>query len=324
VNRQRFAVLGLAVFLSASCSDSSESTADPTLEGIYASVVGPALSGLDQNGVFQLTPAAPVSPQEIREGEARDLAIAYVKTFGPFMRAALEKQHGRPIDFQALVVCGRAFYAETPYEPFPDEVADFGTPLRTVYGSWWIFGFCNERGQLQISEAVPAITRARIVDGQLRDLSGTDQFMRGVPQGWDSPVGLSPERAVVRAATRTARKVKAVPRLIASDLQQGIPQSALWRLELDRAASLVRRGTGEAVEAQTVYVGLKSEVSVKNAADSLIRIPMSNEAVERTVSFPIPRPRADGWTDTEWGTVTVSRRAGLPASLDVADPRGRP
>ncbi len=307
-------------------------SAEPSAEirtGLQAAVVGSAAQALGDDGLFAYSPT-PLAADELTLEEARRIAVLHIRDFARFLRETLEEDRGGPIDTESLELCGRGYYAESPYEPIPDDVPGLTAPLRRVYGSWWIFGVCGPDGELLVSQAVSSRTSYREVDGRLRPqpgiVAGNDFFTVGVPRGWDSPVGLSPERAALRAAEQTGRSVTGMPRLVASDLQQGYPQSALWEIELNQVARLREAVSGEVRHTQKMYLGLKSDLRTEDPPDGVLRVARPGQQDEIVVRYPILKPRElqrPGESPVSGsGLVTVRRRADLPVLFDRAVPEG--
>ncbi|MBI4502880.1 MAG: hypothetical protein HY700_17170 [Gemmatimonadetes bacterium] len=277
---------------------------------LRAAVTGAAASALAISGArFEAIPANKVSPSEISEAAARELAVTFVRQAGPLLRSGLERDHGGPIDISTLSPCGPAYYAETPnHVVIEDNDEGANSIAYTAFGSWWIFGFCGPQGDLQVSEAVAAMTRAKIVSGHLEGLNGMDQFMKGIPAEWDSPVGFSAERAVLRIARRTGRRIAAVPRLVR---RSGfIPQNAIWQLRTEGPVQMTLRGTGSQTASAQLYAWLTRDI-----ADTVVWLPAAGEPREFQMPVPV---QSDGTVVPK--TATISVRDGFATRFDAADP----
>lgn len=214
-----------------------------------------AAAQLDSRGTFVL--AATAAADELPANDAEQLADVYLRHIAPMLKAALELDRGTVIELSQLRRCGQTLYAESAFEPLNDAAPD---QLKRVYGSWWLIGFCGQGGDIEVSVGVSALaTHVRIAssgDLVFGGPQGNEFFSLGVPSGWASPVGESPERAAGRAATRAGRLVTRAPRLLAPDPAVAYPQGALWQVDLDRGIRLRNR-----VEATSrLFSGLGGEI----------------------------------------------------------------
>lgn len=241
------------------------------------------------------------------------------------IRESLEDEHGAAINFAQLRACGRAFYAETPLEP-PDQSAH--KSLHNLFGSKWLIGLCNRYGRLAVSLSVAArATKLRVEEGELHvaNSPGNEFFAMGVPSDWDSPVGVSPERAVALAVA-SGRRVIAVPRLIAASPAEAYPQGALWLLGLDGDARLRETRTGRERITRAVYLGVGVRVGTSpTTSGSQAHVPTDAQPEEVTASYAQPGPvtsptGAPGTLTTV--TVTARRRPEMPIRFERATIEG--
>jgi hypothetical protein len=306
--------------LGAGCGGPGELTEPPPPPPrIQANVTGAAATALGAGGEFVLP--EPQRPDELTGQQARTIAEAWGRTHGPMIQESLEREHGAAINFAGLRACGRALYAESPFEPLDQSVHK---SLDNHFGSKWLIGLCNRHGRLAVSLAVAArATQLRVEDGKLHvaHSAGNEFFAMGVPSDWDSPVGLSPERAVAQAAV-SGRRVVAVPRLIAASPAEAYPQGALWLLELDGDARLRESGTGRERVTPAVYLGVGARVGTSPArAGSEAHVPSDAQPEGVTASYEQPSPgtSATGATPApSTVTVTARRRLEMPIRFERA------
>lgn len=250
---------------------------------VAGSVIGTAAAALGADGLFKLN-GAPVGANELSSTRASSIAEVWGRRYGPMLRSTLEREHGEPIRFDELHSCGRPLYAESPFEAMK------GVPeaLNRHLGPQWLIGLCELDGRLAVSLAVSALaTAVKVVNGDL-DMAGSDGnefFAMGVPGGWDSPVGISPERAVERAA-KSRRMITAVPRLLAASPSEGYPQGARWEVVLDGEAEIVRNTDGRRLSRDRLYIGIGAG-SPRGSATSIAEAPSSVPADSQPEGTPV-------------------------------------
>jgi hypothetical protein len=281
------ACLAVGLLVLAGCSDQGgPAPSDVVDQGDLRTYAAPSVSGLlDRGGLLSsgdLTRAAQQGQAPgalLDERTARVFAEVAAHRFGPMLRGYLERGHGGPIRIAALRVCGRSYFAQSPYQPLADAIA---SPARKQFGSWWIVGLCGATEGTQVSVAVSAFaTDLRIEQGEIRfpNVFGNEFKIVGVPAGWDGAIPVSPERAIVMAGARSGRQVEAVPVLVGPDLRRAYPQAAAWRLSLGRASGPANPQYG----GDALYVGVGGPLvgvpGVDAAAGILAPAPSAAKAV---------------------------------------------
>jgi hypothetical protein len=315
----------ISAFLSA-CSDSrSDAPSAPSRDELQQAVIGDAAAGLDATGHFRLP--ASVSPvKEVTQSQAIALASVYITTAGLSFRRTLEKDRGGPIDIEHLQACGQAVYAATAFEPLGP---DAPPALRRHFGSWWLVAFCGKSGGVEASVAVSALATELTIAGGRIDYGrsdGNEFFPIGTPPGWDSPVGLSPERAVVRMGHRTGRRINQVPRLIAADPRAAYPQGAVWRIQLESRVHLRGRNSGRVLDDGTIYAGLHEDVGTSarmvSDDDRVLRIPAAVQPPDVDYQYPYFPSGVKQAPETKptWRTTPLRRQADVPIKFEPAAP----
>lgn len=314
-NRQSRGALVLTVAaLVVACHDSSLPLTPnrPTVAASF--VTGNAAAHLDARGHFQLPMPAPAWPdEEIDAARAEAIAKIDVRVFDRSIRGWLEKEHGGPIDLDALSVCGPTYYADTPFDVMP---AAAGTVYRVGLGPAWLVSFCDADGVQVLSEAVPALATNIEIKGNLLIWRGGNLggsiISSGVPPGMAIP--LPPEEAVRFAASLTGRRVSEVPQLLRLSWSPfGAPQMTAWRLTLDAPAHVRGANAGTASDETTVYV---SDTYNADRVERLYRARID------TTGLPPDEVRATAVTGPT-GQITkvpLRRRVGIPRALEVITP----
>jgi hypothetical protein len=135
--------------------------------------------------------------------------------------------------------------------------------------------------------AVSALaTDLRVEQGEIRfpSVFGNEFKIVGVPAGWDGPIPISPERAIVMAGARSGRQVEAVPELVGPDLRRAYPQAAAWRLSLGRASGSANpRYAGDAL-----YVGVGGPLVGVPGVDAAAGILAPAPSATRAVRLALP------------------------------------
>ncbi|HEV2149396.1 MAG TPA: hypothetical protein VGR37_18480 [Longimicrobiaceae bacterium] len=268
---KRRAPLGLVVsglaagsLLLSACERAAVSSPEPLHAGDIRNYVTEQLAErIGPDGGFQLPAPLPGARPQITPQRAAELALAYARSFAPYIRGYLEGDHGREIDFDALRVGSPAYYAATAYEPVPD---DAHPGVRNAYGPYYLVYLSSPDGTPVLSVAVAAYTEAWIENGHLwlPPRSGADVFAVGVPRGQGFTMPLSPEQAVRRVGELTGSRAAAVPELLLAD-RDFHPQHARWKVTLDRPVQVLSRANGQARLAREIYVGLRGSLTVPAA-----------------------------------------------------------
>lgn len=311
---QRCLIVAAIAAFGISCTNDNPTLGPRTIDApsVKLSAVTAELARrLDADGhfVFAAPSALGVSPI-IDEGRAKELATIYARQFAPFSIGTLEADRGGPIALATLAVCGRAFYAESPW------ITDGLPPaVQRGFGPRWLVSLCAPDGTSQVNVAVSAHnTHLTVVKGEIRwpvakegDVFGGEFFSMGVPlAARELPV--TPERAVEIAAALTGRRVTELPELIVPAHESGPPQAARWRLTLDLPVTIGAREITIPFDVKVVYVGLTSYVD--KAAEMMV--PLSEE--EQPSRVPVRSPPGVPYPPE----ILVSRRPGMPVRFVVA------
>jgi hypothetical protein len=299
------------------CLGASEDAKPPELTPhLMASLVtGAAAANLDASGHFRLQGPSGAGPRQLSRREAEALAAIWPVQFGPWIQPALEKEHGGPITFSDLRVCGKALYAGSPFEPIDLAVAEpTAAPAQRVFGPWWLATLCNVSGVPELSLGISAYaTDITIKDGRMvLPVIGGEWFSpEGIPLGAEDDFILSPERAAERVATKTSHKIREVPQLIVPLRRQGFPNHPHWRLLLDTKAAVQTETNKQGRAEDHLYIGRRP-----TDRSNTLAVAAPSQPEEVTVSYlanvkigALPGP-------IEYKQIHVRRVPDLPIAFD--------
>jgi hypothetical protein len=221
--------------------------------------VVPSLAAqLTPEGRFPATAPEPQPYPQITAEEAREIALAWARIFGPYNRPYLEKGHGRAIDFAALEPVSPVWYAAAVYEPVEPELHH---GYRNAFGPHYLL-YLGQSGEPVLSMSVAAHTGVRVENGELvyPFESGNDVLAFGARHGQGFGFPVSPEQAVRIASIATGRRAAGAPVLL-NPSREYHPPHARWRVTLERPV-VARTASGRRVETREFFVGLRGEVVV--------------------------------------------------------------
>lgn len=201
------------------------------------------------NGQFVLPGG---SSTELNEAQAKQLSVVFAHTFGRWLAVQWSLDHGKDVDVDALVACGRAFYARSAFDE-----KSFGATsasVRTLFDAKWLVTLCGAGGQPEVSVAVSADAKSlQIVDGHIRGLESGEFNALGIPP-YVREVPPAPEGVAAVVAHATSRHIGAVPELVLPPAPYP-PQLAKWRLVVDQPISARAAEAAAAVSTSELYYG---------------------------------------------------------------------
>ncbi|HEX8211603.1 MAG TPA: hypothetical protein VF584_15630 [Longimicrobium sp.] len=275
-------------------------------------VAGDAARNLGSEGRFTLAAAAsPTGVPIITAERAGELALANVRTFAPSFLGGWEQDRGASIDVRSLRIDSRIFYAETPYDIFPE---GYHPAYRRSFGPYYLVRLVSGSTPVLLVAVSAYSTDVRVEKNGKLSLPavGGDEFFElaisSVPNAGFQPI--QPEEAVERVGRLTGGRTEEVPELILRGVREH-PATALWKVSLDRAVPLKEAKGDRRVSARTLYVGPGGTLFVPAAST-----PRSDRGVFR--SDPSGRTSAKAVAE-------VRVRSGRIAAFDevVIDPAGR-
>jgi hypothetical protein len=274
-------------------------TTPPTVDAF----VTPQLAGsLDADGHFPLPAPDPSWGPQISPARASELAVAYVRTFGPYLRSFLERGHGAVLNFDSLQPA-RLYYAVSPYAP-PTTAIHPGS--RKGLGPYYLVHLISG-GQYAVTVAVSSLsTDITIAGGRLRYplKTGNDFLAVGTAVGGGEQRPMSPEQAVQLVSRITGLPAAAAPVLILRG-RPFEPQSARWEVSLERPAVFRGAESGRQVNTSTIYVDDQGNLNLPSLAQ-----PSGLSAVLAT-------------SDTGHVTTIVSLTGQIPVGFERAQFVGR-
>jgi hypothetical protein len=229
----------------------SEPAARPSISQY---LTGEAAHALLPNGELRLAPGeSPDGTPIITASRAIELANAYVRTYGYSFKPMWERQRGGRINLATIAAAPRAYFAQTPYGPFPE---GFHPAFKRWYGPWYHITLTSG-GLPVVQMAVSAYLTDYKVDETgrlvLPILSGNDFVHIGISSESDGFAPLGPEEAVARVAEASGARIDRAPELVRRGGFSS-PLFAAWQLGLDRSASLGVTPNGR--ETRVLFVGL--------------------------------------------------------------------
>lgn len=257
-HRLRGLVIGSAIVaLLAGCDQPDLRVAGPAAVPPRLSqyVTDDAAAGINGQGLFSLgQPAATGDHPIITPERAGELALAYVRSFGPSLRSVWEEERGAPINLATLRVASRVLYAGTPYGSFP---AGYHPAFQRGFGPYYLVPLTSgAEPVLLISVAAYAtqttVDRRGFVQRPVQ--RGNEFVSRGLPVDTARFRLVSPEEAVAFVAETTGARIARTPELVRVGMPYA-PASAVWKLTLDREIA-VKAGQNRAPSrVSEVYVG---------------------------------------------------------------------
>jgi hypothetical protein len=254
---------------------------------IHRFVTGQAAGTLGPDGRFTLAaPSAPGDRPIISAERAGELALASVRTWGPSLRQAWEREAGRSIDLSTLRVDSRILFARTPYGRFPD---GYHPAFARTYGPYYLVTLYSGSDPVLLISVAAYNEEARIDEkGLVRRpvQSGAEFFSMGVPVATGEFQITSPEAAVEEVGRATGARVTATPELVRLGMPYA-PAVAVWKLTLDRDVAVHAGGNRTRHRVRELYVGPVRSRRVMMALPG-------NARTERTAAIAIvPEDRID-------------------------------
>lgn len=333
--RRHAGVLLLAIAATAACDDPIRPpTGMPHPPDVRAWVVGRAQANLDENGHFVLPePTSPGLQPIVTRQMAGQIALGWVRTWiaNPnvitlpgtgSIKAQLEEEHGRPIDWNSIQLENRvAYFAESPYEPLPDSVPIW---VRRFHGPHYLVPLYVSGVQV-VSFSLAAYSTDLWIDEngfvRLPRFSGNEFSSTGVPRHLPVGIPILPEEAVRLAAERTGAKVTEVPLLLQPG-ERWVPTGARWKLSLDREVEVDNLEAGERQRVRVLYVGVWGTRVEGQPTGLAVRwyVPRAEQPRSEQLHYTLPREHLDD--PVEWRTVEVQFRADVPVLFDEVGPVG--
>jgi hypothetical protein len=246
----------LALVLIGGCEQGDSPIAGPTSTSPVALrryVTGNAAAALTSRGRFSFgAPRQPDSRPIITAQRAAELAVAFLRTWGPSFHEAWVAERGSAFDLQNLTVDSRILFVKSPYGQFPD---GYHPAYARLYGPYYIVQLNSGVETVMLVSVSAYATDLKIDDRGIvhrpveRGMEFVHQVLPQAHQDWF----VSPEAAVERVGRETGARVAQTPELIRID-KDNIPSSAVWKMLLDRDIDVKQAGRGTPFRTRELYV----------------------------------------------------------------------
>lgn len=251
----------LGLFLAGACDLTSgpDQTSSPNA-ALQRSMLAPAVQQYLNDGQLVFPPAtwrvtSPARLDSMLATSANELRIFHASGLTRYY----EEDHGGPIAWSELHPCGRRFHVRSQIASLPASVAFY---IRQAFASSWVGNLCNALGQEEMTVIVADEESVlRIENGRFRSPWSTGNELQwwGVYPVGEHGLPLSPEQAVVFAATALGTRIASLPEawrwFPTSPPPNGYPsQCVLWKLTLTEPHAF-RDSFDEDRETTEVYVG---------------------------------------------------------------------
>jgi hypothetical protein len=275
--------------------------------------------------------AAPRAPDDIpiiSPDRARDLARAFLHSWGRETVSRWAWERGTPIDQGSITPGDRVYFARTPHGRLPDDL--YHPAIRRIYGPMYLVPMVAG-GETVALLAVSAYSTDLEIDakGLIRSpfFGGSYFFSTAVaPNPRDkrfqfTPV--TPEEAVAYAGRLTGAHVSALPELVL--MPPFHPTSAQWRLTMDRPVQVRRRSVPGLTRRGEEVSGSEPAFATKElyvGPNRLVTVPARVQPAHKRVAYPVGQERGGNQPHV---TTDLPRRDDLPLEFEavVIQPEGR-
>jgi hypothetical protein len=312
-----FLPLLAAALSAAACERFTDSPTEARMPDVSPYVTASLAEQLTPEGRFRFPPPkAPDDVPIITEQRARELAVAYMRTWGGYRRGEWAYERGAPLPSGDVVPADRIFFAETPHARFPDT---YHPASKRMYGPMYVVPM-EASGELVAYLAISAYgTDLGIrADGTIESprLGGSYFFAAAVAPNPSQkrfrfePVG--PEEAVERVSRAAGARAALPPKLILQNAGWH-PATALWKVTLDRPVKVRRKPhPGRPEAAVDPAPALVRDLYVAPGGE--LRIPTAQQPAHVRVGYTAGPPTAGG---APQAVHQLPRRADLPLVFDA-------
>lgn len=272
----------LPMVLLLSCGEQPVVPGQSTLLPLDQLVVGEAAANLTDEDLFRsVRPSVLHGRELISEDRARELAVAYVRTFGP-MNRSWERERGSAIDVSSLKADDRVYFADTPHGALPDSA---GIGSHRSFGPYYLITF-RERDEAVLVVAVSAWATDLRIDGRgnvvTPGVSGSEFYSVGLRPALQHLQSATPEEIVQVTGTLLGVRVAQVPRLVVQP--EAVPQTAIWWLGLEHPVEVTDR-SGRQLSTDVVGVSITPTGAGGDTFDWLLLAPHADQPKFRSVTY---------------------------------------
>ena len=284
---------------------------------------------LTAEGRFQLAPAkAPDDIPIITQERARELARAYLRSWGQSSVPRWAWERGGSLEAARVAPSSRAYFAQSPLGRIPDDL--YHPAIRRIYGPMYVVPL-ESAGEVVTLLCISAYSTDLEINArgliETPRLGGSYFFSKAVAPEPRDPrfqfVAVSPEEAVQYVAEQTGARVTEVPELV---LLAGYhPASAGWRIKLDRPVRVRRVALptppGIASPAPDATPFAVQELYVAN--NHIVTVPSNEQPSHKRINYPTGPGTPRGEQPSKM--YNLPRRESLPLRHEtVAFETGRP
>lgn len=302
------------------CERERSQMTGPSQPPAIAAYLSSEVAGQLDGGRLRLAePRAPDDIPIISPERARELAAAFLRTWGRREIPRWAWERNQPIDESSVTPGEAAYFAASPRGRIPNDV--YHPAIRRMYGPMYLVPLIDHTGASVALLAVSAYatdlqidTRGLIVSPPL---GGSYFFVKAVAPNPVDPrfkfVPFTPEEAVAYVGERTGARLQELPELVL--MPPFHPAYAQWRLRLERPVWVQRKsdkmlGTtvqpGEgAFAVRELFVGPDGEITVSRPG----------QPSHERVGYAVGPPDAQG--NSPHSTAQIPRRDAYPVVFDA-------
>lgn len=270
---------------------------------------------LTAKGQFRL--AAPKAPDDIpiiSPERARELAAAFLRTWGSTYLGMWGWERGGTLSEGSVVPAERVYFARTAHGRIPDDL--YHPAIRRIYGPMYLVPLLSGSETVAIL-AVSAYSTDLQIDnrGLVRTppLGGSYFFPHSVAPSPPDPrfryVAVGPEEAVKSMSEQTGARVTQVPDLVL--MPSFHPASARWRLTLDRPVRVHR--VADPAKGRAAQAIDRTPFSVRElylGEDYVLTVAAAQQPAHARITYPTGPAQPRGREPT--ATAEVPHRPDVP------------
>lgn len=219
--------------------------------------------------------------------KAEELALSYLRVFGPYMRSRFEGEHG-PIDFAVLAAGSEIVLVENPYE-IPE---DASIPSRKWLGPYYLVTVFSGTERVVVVAVSAYSTDIEFTNTGIKTSNhGNDFRTVVVSKRYGARPQLSAVDVVRRVYSAFGKRIDQPPRFIRLD-HDFYPQEGNWLVHLEAPVEVAEVGSARSLSTDVVYLDNRGHFVVPAEQQ------LSAHAVYQTannVRRPIGLTRRDGF-----------------------------
>ncbi len=244
-------------------------------------------AALTATGAFSSTSALPNGGMAVISPErAAELAVAYMREFGPHIRDNIEQHHGAQVDLTQLKAEPQVLLSESPYNALP---ANAGMPFHRALGSYYLVRLRNSSDPvLSVAVSVHATNIDVELGGKMRAIGALGNEFRTwvIPKASPSQPNISPEQAVVATYRAFGELIAEPPRFVRAGAEF-TPHIGHWRVVLAKPIQLSPINLATTESTNVVYLGANGKFGVPTELQSgkLVHFRTSSDTAESSMTL---------------------------------------